>query len=306
MRLTLYSKPDCRLCEDVLLLLDRLTPQYGLEVTTVNILDDMALYDAMSQIIPVVVAEDGRAGRLVAPIDEPELRSYLDMAQRLFAPQPSASVVAPYRDSGVDRLASWIGGHWLRLALLALGIFVMLPWITPVFAAAGLWGVANPLYTAYALTCHQLPERSGFVLGYQVGFCYRNTAIYAGIVFWGILYGSARDKQVPWLPWLLRPLPWWLFVPLLFPLMADGFSHMLGLRDTMLDMDQNAVFGMFSVGSQALSLNWWIRILTGLLAAFGAVWFAFPRMDRAMHDSEELRQYYKRQAVLRYVRTTAG
>lgn len=295
MHITVYTRPGCHLCEDVLLLLDRLTPQYRLDVAEVNILDDMALYDAMSTAIPVVVAGDGRLGRLVAPVSEPELRAYLEMARR--ESLPSASVLPPYKETAFDRLASWIGKHWLKLALVIISLFVGLPWLAPIFAKLGMWGIADPIYTGYALTCHQLPERAGSLFGYQVAFCYRNTAIYAGIVLFGGLFGLARSGRVKWLRLLNVPLPWWLFVPLLLPMAADGLTHMLGLRDNMLDMDTEAIFGMFSVGSQAWSLNWWLRIITGLLAALGVVWFSFPRMDRAMQESEAQREMYVRSAA---------
>jgi uncharacterized membrane protein len=283
------------LCEDALDLLDKLTPQYKLEVEQANILDDMSLYEQMYEQIPVIVVEDGRNGRLVAPITEPELRAYLEVARR--DRLHGRSVVPAYRESVLDRAAQWMGKHWLKVALIIVSVFVALPWLAPVFAALGWWDVANPIYTAYALTCHQLPERAGTVLGYQVAFCYRNTAIYAGFIVFGVLYGLGRDRNVSWLRWLRKPLPWWLFVPMLLPMAADGLTHMLGLRDTMLDMTVDANFGMFTIGSQPFSLNWWLRIITGFLAAAGAVWFAFPRMDRAIAESEAQLQIYKMSAL---------
>ena len=295
MRVTIYTKPGCHLCEDALDLLDKLTPQYGLQVEQANILDDPALYEQMHEQIPVIVAEDGRYGRLVAPITEPELRAYLEVVRR--DTRYSRSVLPAYRESALDRAARWMGKHWLKMAIIVLSVFVALPWLAPVFAALGWWDIANPIYTAYALTCHQLPERAGTVFGYQVAFCYRNTAIYAGFILFGALYGLGRDRQVPWLRWLQKPLPWWVFVPMLLPMLADGLTHMLGLRDTMLDMTVDANFGMFTIGSQPLSLNWWLRIITGLLAALGAAWFAFPRFDRAVAESEAQWQIYRMSAL---------
>lgn len=46
----------------------------------------------------------------------------------------------------------YIARHWLGLVNIALGIFVGLPWLAPVFAALGWWGLANPIYSAYAVT----------------------------------------------------------------------------------------------------------------------------------------------------------
>lgn len=290
MRITVYTKPGCHLCEDVLLLLDRLTPQYALEVNEINILDDTALYDAMSTAIPVVVVGDGRLGRLVAPITEPELRAYLETARRLS--QMPAGMPPAYKETTFDRVASWIGMHWLKLALVTILIFVGLPWLAPIFAKLGMWGIADPIYSAYALTCHQLPERSGNLFGYQAAFCYRNTAIYAGMFLFGGLYALARDRRIEWLKWLKRPLPWWLFVLFLLPMATDGITHMLGIRDTMSNLDDPAIFGNWSIGSQVMSLNWLLRVFTGLLASFGAVWFAFPRVDRAMQESEAQREIY--------------
>ncbi len=100
-----------------------------------------------------------------------------------------------------------------------------------------------------------------------------------------------------WLGWLRRPIPWWAFVLLLLPMAADGLTHMLGLRDSMMDM-MDSSFGSFYVGAQVWSLNWWLRVITGLAAALGAVWFAYPRMDRAIEESDALRLMY-RQAEIR-------
>ncbi len=294
MLVTIYTKPGCHLCEDVLVILDSLTPQYGLEVREVNILDDMALYDAYHLKIPVVSIEGGRLGTLEAPIEEASLRAAFDIARHAY-PTGASVLSKPKREPWIDRLASYIGHHWLRFACGALGLFVVVAWLAGVFAWLGLWDVANPIYTAYALTCHQLPERSGSIFGYQVAFCYRNTALYGGTALFGVLYGLARDGKVRQLAWLKKPIPWWMFVLLLLPMAVDGTTHMLGLRDNMMD-NMNASFGVFDIGSQVFSLNWWLRVITALTAALGVVWFAYPRMERVVQESENLRLVYRQSA----------
>src|SRR5438105_13704204 len=113
MRVTVYTKPGCHLCEDVLAILDRLAPQYDLQVTEVNILDDMALYEAYHEEIPVLDIEDGRLGRLKAPIDEASLRTAFEVARR---GMPLTSVGAvrerplqPRQEPLIDRVARYIG-----------------------------------------------------------------------------------------------------------------------------------------------------------------------------------------------------
>jgi uncharacterized membrane protein/glutaredoxin len=302
MRVTIYTKPGCHLCEDALDVLDRLAPHYELQVQEVNILGDPALYEAYHEKIPVVQIEDGRLGTLEAPIDEASLRTAFEVARRATdggKPNSQSVVRRPSGISRTDRLALHIGRHWLRYATGAMAVFVLLPWLAAILAWLGWWGIADPIYTAYAFTCHQLPERAGSVFGYQVAFCYRNTALYGGVALFGMMYGLARDNNVSWLGWMKKPVPWWILVFFLLPVAVDGFSHMLGLRDVMMDATSTSssldpTFGAFFVGSQAFSFNWWLRISTGLLAALGLVWFAFPRMERAMEESEALWHSYHR------------
>ena len=132
------------------------------------------------------------------------------------------------------------------------------------------------------------------MFGYQVAFCWRNTAIYSGALLFGILYGLARERDIPWLGWLKKPIRWWAFVLFLLPMAVDGFTHLLGLRDmgdnVSMDIWYGALYG--AGGSQIFSLNWWLRIITGLLAALGVVWFAYLRLERAILEPEDQRRAY--------------
>src|SRR5438874_5153345 len=126
MRVTIYTKPECHLCEDALDILDRLAPQYDLQVTEVNILDDMALYEAYHLEIPVLDIEDGRLGRLKAPMDEAGLRAAFEIAHWGMPGASRASgksVTQPGREPMLDRVARYIGRHWLMLVSIALGVF---------------------------------------------------------------------------------------------------------------------------------------------------------------------------------------
>ncbi|MEO6458717.1 MAG: glutaredoxin family protein, partial [Chloroflexia bacterium] len=117
MQVTIYTKPGCHLCDDVLDILDHLAPQYNLDVIQVNILDDMALYEAYKEIIPVVEVGDGKFGRLVAPIAESELQAYINMSSRLLIPPPP-SFLPPRKEPAMDRFAEYIAKHWLRMVCI--------------------------------------------------------------------------------------------------------------------------------------------------------------------------------------------
>jgi uncharacterized membrane protein len=207
-------------------------------------------------------------------------------AQR--APQPTQARRADEHVRGRLEAVRPTSRPWLRYTLLGLGAFAILPWLAPIFAAVGLWGAADPIYTLYMFLCHQLPERAATLFGYQVAFCWRNAALYGGLFGFGLLYAwsSGRRSEDPGLHQgllhallgkLPKAIPLWVYVLTLLPMALDGFSHMFGLREGLFT---DSGFGSFLVGSQFLSLNWWLRVSTGLLAAFGSVWFTFPRLDR--------------------------
>jgi uncharacterized membrane protein/glutaredoxin len=302
MIITLYSKPGCHLCEDALEMLNRHAPRYGFEVREVNILDNPEQTEAYGERIPVVVAGDGSIGRLVAPISEKEVRKYLQMAKDR---RDASSVVQGPPDFWLDRLVTYIGRRWLKILNITLAVFVGLPWLAALFAALGLWALADPIYTAYVIQCHQLPERAPTLFGYEVAQCIRCSALYGGMLLFGIGFSLARDRKVRWLQWILRPLPWYIFLLLLVPILVDGITHMAGLRG-ISDLDAEVGFGTFEIGTQMFSLNWWLRVITGLAAGLGAVWFAYPRMSRSMEESEELRRAYQRDMQRRYAQAAGS
>lgn len=302
MHVTIYTKPGCPLCDEALLLVDKLTPRFDIEMREVNILEDMAVYEQYKEAIPVVEVTDARVGRVVAPISEAELVSYFELVRGVIERQDKGGTVAlgsvlPDREPVLDRMGGWISKHWVKLIVGAMSLFVGIPWLAPLFAAFGWWDVANPIYTAYALLCHQLPERAGTVFGYPTASCFRCTALYGGVALFGIFYGLARNGGGP-MSFLRKAVPWWGFALMLLPMTMDGVTHMFGLREGF-DWTMDTSFGSFFIGSQPFSLNWWLRVTTGLLAALGAVWFAFPRMQRAVDEAEALRLLYAKSRAMR-------
>lgn len=82
MQVTIYTKPGCHLCDDALQLIDKLTSRYDLQVTEVNILEDMSIYEQYKLLIPVIQVTDVAVGPLTVPITEPAMHAYFAAAQK--------------------------------------------------------------------------------------------------------------------------------------------------------------------------------------------------------------------------------
>jgi uncharacterized membrane protein len=177
------------------------------------------------------------------------------------------------------RLERWAIRHWLALLNTAAGIFAGLPLLAPLLLAVGWSGPAVLIYAVYRTTCHQWPGRSYFLfgprlvysmddlermglgmaheflgnasLGFKMAYCERNFAIYTTIFLAGLLYALLRRR--------VRPLPIATFGLLLLPILLDGLTQLVGLRES----------------------SWELRTLTGALAGLAAVGLVYPRLERA-------------------------
>lgn len=157
----------------------------------------------------------------------------------------------------VDRVASAVVSHWLLSVNVALGIFALLPLLAPVFMEIGWAGAASAIYWAYQVTCHQLPERTHFIFGYQMAYCARDTAIYTAAFVTSVAYAVLREK-VP-------TLDWRLYVLLATPMALDGFSQLLGWRESTAAL----------------------RTFTGVVFGAASVWFVFPYANLFMAKAQQ-------------------
>lgn len=57
--------------------------------------------------------------------------------------------------------------HWLKVALVLIGLFAGLPWVAPTLMHFGITGPAHALYFVYGPFCHQFAFRSFFLFGDQ-------------------------------------------------------------------------------------------------------------------------------------------
>lgn len=94
---------------------------------------------------------------------------------------------------------------WLISAVTIAGL-VTLVILAPLAAAGGHGELAQVIYYAFGVLCHQRPERSYFIDGHKLAVCSRCTGLYAGFAFTLLLYPlirSLRTTSAPPRSWLL-------------------------------------------------------------------------------------------------------
>ncbi len=222
---------------------------------------------------------------------------------------------APARSIPLSRL-------WFPVLALALGLYVGLPWLAPLFMRIGWSGPARVIYTIYSTQCHQMAQRSFFLfgpqvmyspaelrelagvasdplalrrfigsaeLGWKVAWSDRMVSMYTSVFLFGILARLFRRR--------LTPLPIWALALFALPMALDGGTHLLsdlaglgqGFRDQnlwLVTLTGNSMPPLFYAGDALGSFNSWMRLLTGTLFGMGAAWIIFPSLERALGPAE--------------------
>ncbi|HYU17594.1 MAG TPA: DUF2085 domain-containing protein [Chloroflexota bacterium] len=151
--------------------------------------------------------------------------------------------------AGVGRLGRWLLRHWLLFVNLAVGLTLAGAVLAPGLDALGMEAAGDAIRTAYRLICPQRPSHSFSVFGHQLALEQRMTAMAAAQLIGGLSYGAWRAR--------IAPLGVFPFILLSLPIAWDGFSQMVGLRDS----------------------DWFTRTWTGGLFSLAFVAFAYPRVD---------------------------
>jgi uncharacterized membrane protein len=165
----------------------------------------------------------------------------------------------------IDGFARWALRHWLLFANGLVILYAGAPWLSPLAYAAGYPLLGRLLFLAFRPFCHQIPERSFFLFGYQVAYCHREVAMYTTLAVGGLLFHFVRTR--------IRPIPMRLGWLLLLPMLLDGGTHMI---------DDLAQLGFRGGGDAPGTINFALRIITGLLFAAFVLLAIYPRMEREL------------------------
>jgi len=225
-----------------------------------------------------------------------------------------STVTSVIHHQSIESYSYWLARHWLEAFLVVYGLWVWLPWLAPVLMRIGWDGAGGALYFIYSFFCHQLPERSLFLfgekpmyslaeiqaawqntvnpvilrkfigndaMGWKIAWSDRMISFYTSVWIFALIWRPFRKK--------VKPLPWWGFGSFLLPMVLDGGAHTIsdmagighGFRDAnqwLATLTGHALREAFYAGDALGSFNSWMRLITGLLAGLGIVWFAFPHI----------------------------
>jgi uncharacterized membrane protein len=160
---------------------------------------------------------------------------------------------------------TWGLRHWLLFANGLALLYAGLPWLSPLARAAGYERTGLFLFLLYTPLCHQLPERSFYVHGYQVAYCHRCAAMYTAILAAGLLFSTVRHR--------IAPTPLRVGGLLLLPMLLDGGTHLI---------DDALGTGFRGGGDGIGSVNFALRMLTGLLVGVAVLVTLYPRLEREL------------------------
>jgi len=114
-------------------------------------------------------------------------------------PAPISSYVPQFATGGRRPVLVWAAASAGALLILAV-VFA-----APLLAAGGHEFSARVAYAFFGAVCHQMPERSFYLLGHPLGVCARCAGLYAGFAAGLLLYPLARPlraRHAPERVWL--------------------------------------------------------------------------------------------------------
>jgi uncharacterized membrane protein len=103
------------------------------------------------------------------------------------------------------------------------------------------------------------------IVGYKVGLCERDIAIYGSLLLAGILF-QLTGKKIKSIPWY-----WWIIFAII-PIALDGGSQLFSLG------------GNWPAWLPVRESTPLLRTITGALFGLGTAWYVYPMMEESMKD----------------------
>ena len=324
LNVTLYTRKECALCDEVKADLNELQSQYPHRLVEVDIESETVLLAKFGLEIPVV--EVGPY-TLKSPITRQKLQMTLGAAvdrknqlEKLGDPEYKMKLEKGKKVTTGDKVSFWIAKRYLLMLNMFMLIYVGLPFLAPTLMKLGAELPARAIYRMYSPLCHQFGFRSFFLYGDQVVYPLAEAGVSGvktfeqatGIVNLDDPYSPTRfdarkftgDEVVGFKVALCeRDVAIYLAI-LLFGILF-GLS---GRRIKSLHWALWLLIGLAPIGLDGFSqlfsqFNWqwlssmlpyrestvYLRVITGALFGFTTAWFAYPNIEESMNETV---QYY--------------
>jgi len=324
LNVTLYTRKDCHLCEQVKDDLESLREILPHRLVEVDIDSDPTLKAKFGGIIPVIEAGPYN---LKAPITRESLKMTLGAAsdrrsqlEQIGDAGYKARVQKGRTVTGADRFSFWLSKHYLLVLNLFMLVYVGLPFLAPTLMKIGAVTPAKVLYRIYTPLCHQFGFRSFFLFGEQAYYPLAE----AGMT------GVKTFEEVSGIPNLDDPFSYtrldarayignenvgykvalcerdvsiylaMLLFGIVFSLTGRRAKSMHWLVWLLVGLGPIGLDGFSQLFSQ-FNLEWLMSVLpyrestpflrasTGVLFGLCTAWFAYPNIEESM---SETRQYY--------------
>ncbi len=330
LNVTLYTRKECTLCDEVKADLNELQSQYPHRLVEVDIESETVLLAKFGLEIPVV--EVGPY-TLKSPITRQKLQMTLGAAvdrknqlEKLGDPEYKMKLEKGKKVTTGDKVSFWIAKRYLLMLNMFMLIYVGLPFLAPTLMKLGAELPARAIYRMYSPLCHQFGFRSFFLYGDQVVYPLAEAGMTGvktfeqatGIVQLDDPYSPTRfaarkftgDEVVGFKVALCeRDVAIYLAI-LLFGILF-GLS---GRRIKSLHWALWLLIGLAPIGLDGFSqlfsqFNWqwlssmlpyrestvYLRVITGALFGFTTAWFAYPNIEESMNET--VQYYVKKFAV---------
>ena len=197
----------------------------------------------------------------------------------------------------IRQLTINISKSWTKYFTMLSGLYISLALLAPLLLIANAQQIANKLYGAYSLFCHQNPYKSWYLststrpmglnisssfnilnevpfgiiidsskfigsseLGWKTALCHRCTAIYLTAFTASLLYHILKVRGI--------------HIPILHPHMYFAVGLLPIAIHTMITPQPESSFIRSIVSDSHM-----IRTITGGLFGTMSIWFAFPEID---------------------------
>lgn len=330
LNVTLYTRKECTLCDEVKADLNELQSQYPHRLVEVDIESETVLLAKFGLEIPVV--EVGPY-TLKSPITRQKLKMTLGAAvdrknqlEKLGDPEYKMKLEKGKKVTTGDKVSFWIAKRYLLMLNMFMLIYIGLPFLAPTLMKLGAELPARAIYRMYSPLCHQFGFRSFFLFGDQVVYPLAEAGMSGvktfeqatGIVNLDDPYSPTRfdarkftgDEVVGFKVALCeRDVAIYLAI-LLFGILF-GLS---GRRIKSLHWALWLLIGLGPIGLDGFSqlfsqFNWqwlssilpyrestvYLRVITGALFGFTTAWFAYPNIEESMNET--VQYYVKKFAV---------